>query len=379
MSIIIIEPECKGWNHEQVNIAWIKMIKKIFPEEKITFWAEENHLRAVKKKTGDLGIEFHVCELPNEAGDSMRYVQHYKELFSGIFEQEAREQQSKILLLSSHKGNLKAILQLVDIWEKCEFYIVLHAVVEQLIKKYSFNARIRGGKFYDGWMFGRIMNQLASKKNVKFATFSPALTKSLQGYLQERTLEKICFVHHPYDYESMESRESDGIINIGVMGATVNHYSLQIMEEVGLRAPNDKYRFTIIRSEQDFSKIRNIHLVHEGKPILREEMDIECRKMDYMLIPYDKSMYRLSASGVFFDSINYEIVPLMLDSPLLTFYEEKYSLGKCHSDIEDLIDDIVGKIELGVEISRKEQEKIRCVKAQLQNENKQYIRKFMNV
>jgi len=213
---------------------------------------------------------------------------------------------------------------------------------------------------------------------VRFATFSPTLTQILKGHLQENTLSKIFFIHHPYEYEYMEEKKQDSIINIGVMGATVNSYSMQVMEEVGRRTDKDNYMFTVIRSARDFSGIRNIHLINSGKPISREQIDEECQKMDYLLIPYDHTMYRLSASGVFFDSINYEIPALMLDSPLLTFYEEKYGLGKYYNTVEKLVDEIVRIIESSEEIDGEKQKKIRDIKIKLQDENKKYVMEFMN-
>ena len=378
MSIIVIEPECKGWNHEQVNIAWIRMIVQAFPEEKIVFWAEEGHLQAVRKKTDDLAIVFRTFELPEQSGDSLKYTNYYRMQFLKILEQE-RDKNVKVVLLSSHKGNMKAVLQLSKKWTQCEFYIVMHAVVEQLIKKYSLSARLRGGKFYDGWMLRRVMDQLSDRDNVKFATFSPVLKQTLRGKLRENTLRKIEFIHHPYEYEKIENKKQDGIINIGVMGATVNHYSMQVMEEVGKRTNNDNYVFTVIRSVQDFSGIRNVNLINGGKPVSREQMDEECKKMDYMIIPYDRKMYRLSASGVFFDSINYEIPALMLDSPLLTFYEKEYGVGNCCKTIEELVDNIVFIIEHSVEITDEKQKKMKDIKERLSDENMNYIRKFMDL
>ena len=47
--IIVCEPQCKGVSHEKVNSGFIYGLRLAYPEEKIIFFAEATHLKAIQE------------------------------------------------------------------------------------------------------------------------------------------------------------------------------------------------------------------------------------------------------------------------------------------------------------------------------------------
>jgi hypothetical protein len=229
---------------------------------------------------------------------------------------------------------------MIDQFPNTEFTITLHAVVEQLLKKYSLYQRIFRGLWYRGWMLRLAMDKLAKQKNVRFVTYSPCLNDALAGNLDYNTLDKIDFVHHPYAFMDELPRKAEGPLTIGLLGATANDNALKIFAELEEKYPNGNYKFEIIRGNAKFGNYKHAQLLHQKGFVPREEIEDVLSKVDFMLIPYDESAYRASASGVFFDAVNYGIPMFMLKSPLLQWYNDRYGLGVMCDSISDAVEKI---------------------------------------
>src|SRR5688572_18277636 len=49
MSIVVCEPQCRGFEHAMFNAALLRMIAFAYPEGPLDFLAEPDHLREVRK------------------------------------------------------------------------------------------------------------------------------------------------------------------------------------------------------------------------------------------------------------------------------------------------------------------------------------------
>lgn len=370
-SLLIIEPECKGWNHEQVNTEFLLLLSKV-GWKKITYAAEEQHIEAIRKRIDDKSILFRKILLPVMSGDSLKYRGRYKKLFNLLIEEE---KPSHVVLLSSHKGNLYALIKLTQKYSDINFVVVIHALAEQLLRKYSLYDRIINRKVFDGWYLRYELNTLSNYQNVNFVTYSPMYQDYLKECLHLNSLKKTIFINHPYDFDhAIQHYENNQIVKIGLIGATVNADAIRIIRKVIEDCPEDKYEFHIIRTDYKFEESPHVVLIDNGNSVSRELIDYECQRFDYMLIAYDSNKYRVSASGVFFDAINYEVPMLMLNSPLLHWYNEKYEVGIERNNVEDLvreIEKIIKKPDYGLE--QKYRDNIKNAKKNITEENKKMI------
>ena len=66
--------------------------------------------------------------------------------------------------------------------------------------------------------------------------------------------------------------------------------------------------------------------------------------MDYLLLPYGKDEYRLSASGVLWDAVSNRIPCLMLDSKYFEYYSP-YRIGYRADSINELCKIICERIQ----------------------------------
>lgn len=344
MNILVIEPECKGWNHEQVNSEFLNMISQYYPDDAICFCAEKEHLDNIRRCKELLNVKYRKIVLPTNAGDTMKYWKYYLKLIGDLLIQSKYQ---RVILLSSHKGNIQAINYLAERYRDVQFVITLHALVEQLLRHYTLRDRLLNDKFFHGWKLKKLLNQSTRKGNIRYITYSPSLKDKLSTCLKRQTLDNIFFLNHPYPYmEKTQNEIHEGLV-IGLLGATINDNAEKIISIVEKACPKERYKFKLLRVSKRFEKYEHVEIVQNGGILSREIITQEMKNVDYLMIPYDRTMYGLSASGVFFDAVNYEIPVLMLDSPLLTWYDQKYNLGirmdSCESLAQYIIDLIINQ------------------------------------
>ena len=47
--IYVVEPKCKGWEHEKVNSGFLKQLNEALPYKRIHFFADSSHVECVNK------------------------------------------------------------------------------------------------------------------------------------------------------------------------------------------------------------------------------------------------------------------------------------------------------------------------------------------
>ena len=339
MKILVIEPQCRGWEHEQVNAAFLSIVAEHESDKEIIFCAEQSHIDCIDKLfVLREKITTHAITLPVKSGDTMKFWKEYYILFRTLLNEFSGIE--KVLFLSSHKGNMYAINKLAKELPQIKYIITVHALVEQLKRKCRLRDRLFKDNFFYGWGLREIMNRLSKKENIKFVTYSPTFVEQASDILKKKTLDKIYFINIPYMYGNPLPKVKEDKIIIGLIGGAVNDNARILIEDVVKADYSEGLEFRIIRTDQDFSNLKNVVVINEGKSISREQIEEECQYFDYMLLAYDKTMYGMSASGVFFDAINYEIPILMLNSPFLEWYNNKYQIGIQAQTVEELAREI---------------------------------------
>ena len=47
--ICLFEPQCIGWQHELVNAGMVRLVHEAFPNERILFVADSDHIVCIKR------------------------------------------------------------------------------------------------------------------------------------------------------------------------------------------------------------------------------------------------------------------------------------------------------------------------------------------
>lgn len=322
--ICLIEPQCVEWQHEMVNAGFMKLVRQSFPSDKIELVAEKKHASIISKLAeSSIAIKKEITPPILNDYTNKKTVEYYIDLVNQIIKENGAV--DRIVFLSSHQNSIEAVSQLAKSFSEVRFILVVHAILE-----WAYDYRIIPD--FRSYKYGKRSSQLrkafskASKlNNVCFITYSPYIDEIRRLYPREIS-EKFEFLHHPYPYEvSTEKMHIHEDIVVGILGACMNEYAENI-----------------IRQTQSISCVRMLPFNKDTR-ISREDISNRMGDVDCLLMPYDERKYRISASGVLFDALNYNKPIVGMKSPILQYYNNRFDVGW----MMDGTDDIVELLESG--------------------------------
>lgn len=342
--ILLVEIQCKDWEHTSVNAGMIRLLRKAFPDEKIIFYAEEKHINCVREITNQCQIEFETkCfKFVDWRKESVEKTKEYQKLLETIVAGEVEV--GRMMILSCNKGIMLAINQLARKYPTINFYLVLHSALEDVFHKISlfdycyqkFYHLLHEKRWYKTISMKNCMNS-CNMPNCHFIIYSPCYKEALQGIIKRNIVDKIIFIHHPYyDYKGFHEKICSKKINIGIYGQAVNEDAYRIVECYNEKYDNGRICFKIVaREDNPILSLKNTNRLFESNYVSGEELRKAIQNMDYILIPYNKNQYRVTASGIFWDAVSQEIPLLMLDSPYFNYYAER-KVGIIEESIDDM-------------------------------------------
>lgn len=313
--IFLLEPQCIAWQHEMVNAGMLQLVEGICCDERLVFCAEERHISNVFDIVGEI-TEKRIIAIPDDITDfrSRKHIEIYydigKDMLAGVGTKA-------VILLSSCQSNMCAFAKLAKENPNVRFIIIVHAIMEWM---FSIGRIKRGGfrqKQKRAIQLVRDIKTCTKMDNVFFVSYSPFIAECA-SYIGRKSSSKFVFLHHPYPQLKFEKNDrKEGKLGIGILGACANETSLVIAE----RCSSESVEFIFFNKD---------------KRITREQMNSMLKEVDCLLIPYNKEKYRISASGVLFDAVNYGIPIIGLDSPILKYYNDRFDIGWIFESVESL-------------------------------------------
>ena len=165
--IIIIEPQCRGYQHEKCNSGAIALYLRAFPNDEVHFFAEKGHLQNVLSilELGDISLEkliFHEIIIPdNVILSRLSVIINYFRLFNQVLGRGNFYDFNikRIVLLSAYSFNLIAFkLFRARIIREIEVDIFLHGAIESLSCEYNYSPLL---------LFKRAINFISNKFDFK--------------------------------------------------------------------------------------------------------------------------------------------------------------------------------------------------------------------
>lgn len=339
--ILLVEMQCKDWEHNRVNAGIIKMFHKAFPEENIKLYAEKRHITGVSELIADTDIvlDSSPIEFYDWRFESEKNAEYYEQLMQQIvgLEKDAK----RIIFLSCNKGIVMAADSLSRQMPDIEVCLILHAALEEVCKNFSIHEKLKNlyhklrGKEQSITM-RECMNK-CELPNCKFIIYSPCYEKELDGKLENKIIEKFIFLHHPfYESDSKKTERIDDKIVIGLYGQAVNQNAYAIVSTYNQKYDNGRIIFRVMAKdgnpilEQD-----NVVRILDKDTVENADLEAAIQDFDYVMVPYANNQYRVTASGIFWDAISQEIPLLMLNSPFFEYYS-KYQIGVVKNDIDSM-------------------------------------------
>lgn len=322
--IVLLEPVCHSWMHEEVNAGLLKLVRESCDED-VVYIGEKEHVICVSKLFQDSGVKYQFINDFKiiEDLENYKYVMYYFQMLNKIIH---KYKVKNLFVTCAYTPCILATELISRIYSKCNINIILHGMVE----KYKGKERT----------YQKLLLYSRYCSNIKFLSYSPFCTAEYWHIPSD----KMCFIHHPY-IKAKASMKKDNHSEkkiIGIIGACANKNAVRLVNLINHMDLKNDYEFWIAsRFVKDFRGLSHVKILNQGFD--RKNIEKIMKEIDYLLLPYGKKEYMLSASGVLWDAISNEIPCIMLDSKYFEYYQA-YNIGyqaKSISELAEIIRQII--------------------------------------
>ncbi len=333
--ICIVELFFDEWHHGWCNSGFIKLVAEN-TNDKVAVVGTRRHLCALNELADISNVERYEVEIPErELALIENGKNSYIDLIQSIIQYYHLGPEDQMIFLSSFPAPFLAAVEL-NAHYKIQMLFVQHAELDKIFEE---NPNI---------FSKRMILEYASENFCNyFLTYSPFIEERLKGVLSDRALGRFVFLHHPIDGRPLECVHTD---TVGAYGAciTSNGFKKVLRSLSNKRA--DLSSFTVVRPafssnhlDYSFAFPPNVKIVQKAGGFSSEEQIAYIKEMGWIMIPYTKDQYVLSASGIFADAIRYERPIVGSECAYLTFYDNYVDgrIGFFEKDTENMTDRII--------------------------------------
>ena len=324
--VTIIEPTCKKWEHELVNAGLINLVNSIMGSD-MEFWGEKNHLNAVKALRGEFGFKTHkLSSIPDRQKSSKnKLISQYLELINRAV---IVSRPQTVIVSAAYHECIMSVQYLATIYRSIKFIIILHGMIEP--------------KFGDTRHYIDVIKK-NNRCNILYLTYSPFCVR----FLKNNGIHNVDFIHHPYIKCSVNKTKIGNELSVGVIGACSNANAARIASELS-NERIDNLRFLVFSNY--WRRMRGIDGVIKVKgEFERTDIELVMSQIDYLLLPYGKTDYSMSASGVMWDAVSYSKPCICYDSDYLKYYQQRCNIGFVCETIDDMKNTIIDLYHNGSE------------------------------
>lgn len=373
--IIVVEPQCRGYEHEQFNAAFLYGYCLAYPSEKIIFFAEKEHITYVKNLLKSLGLilkqlDFKEISIPDKKLiQNPKAIIFYFKLFKNILKFADTNNCQKISFLSIYTFNLFPLKYLLV--NKCRLNFILHIVMHGTLefvkrKNYSFyshttNIIFNKIKKIFGFKINYSSNKIENKfiyekyfklcinilplSNITYLLMRKDAEKSIRKYLPKNNLNFLG-IDLPYISKNISLTSSINS-NLQITFATFGKgYHNEILSLVDLLVKNrsleNLFKLQIIGGNEDYNlnKYTQVNYPIKKQNFTRTEIEVILSNVDYLLFFYESDSYELTTSGAFFDAIAYGKPIIFIKNICFDYYFDTFKFGYRYDNTEALIDDM---------------------------------------
>ncbi len=377
--IILCEPQCRRFSHEQFNAGILYGYLLAYPEEKIVFFAEKEHIMCIKDVfiSANLSlnkVEFIETIIPDSKELArLCVILKYYFLLKNIFNYAFDKNCFKIVFLSIYAFNMFPLKYLLFKNKNIfHLHIGMHGTLEFVKRKNT--------SFYPQLIL-RIVNQIIKHLKIKTIEIKKPLVNK---YLYEKTfaaslkifgnknityyafrddipgkvgkyLPNICqyfkSIDLPYIYK-------DPIIDNTIstkrkkIFATIGQGNLNSVYEIAKKISQDSYineyyEFRIIGGDNKEALHNGLNnVIQYYNNLKRSEIEELSKEVHYFLFFYNSDFYNLTTSGSFFDAIAYCKPIIFLKNNCFDFYFQKYNFGYRCGNLTEMINVLTNIIVL---------------------------------
>lgn len=367
--IVLIEPQCIGFAHEQVNAGFLRGYLLAYPEEKIIYFAEKEHINCIREILNSFSIsskeiDFVEAEIPdaNRLSSIFRYYFLIKKVFHYAYEEKC----NRIAFLSIHTYSLIPLKVLLKFRYNRFFkiHIIIHGIIESvkksnyLISWDSSNKVLNlTSKYFwflgaeplsnpgpcNNFLYEKLFKSslnLFGNKNITYFVFRPDSLNKIKELLPKIKQYFDC-IDHPYLYtkKNLECKLLHSDIKVF---ATLGQGNLNAVNEVVRDisqsiSSSDNFEIRIVggKTNQESGDFEQIKITGKNRALTREEIEKQMIDVHYVLFFYSDDFYELMTSGSFFDAISYKKPIIFMKNNCFDYYYKNFEFGyRCNNIIE---------------------------------------------
>ncbi|WP_395783320.1 hypothetical protein [Aquirufa sp.] len=370
--IVLIEPQCRGFEHEQFNAALLFGYSLAYPQSEIIFFAERGHIDCVKaishsSQLSITNVHFKEIIIPEtKALARPSVIFQYFKLLQTLLDFAKSNDCSKIAFLSIYTYNLIPLKYLLRYKYKNSFkvHIAMHGTLEfikrenfvicrqnfnrlihYIIRKLNIKTKVLkikpANRFLYEKFFKLSLTFIGNQEITYFVLRKDSLAK-INNYLPKE-LKYFNAIDHPYIYREFNFNREEtpsnkltfatfGKFNKTELRQIANYFSLK-------NSNNTEIKLIIIGGDENdiLDTYENVEYPIKFRRFTREEFEQILRRVDYFIFLYEEDLYELTTSGAFFDAIANSIPMVFLKNYCFDHYYENYNFGYQCNDINGML------------------------------------------
>ncbi len=384
--IAVVETVTGSLSHEMFNAGMILQIRKVYPEDEITYFCEKEQAGYVKRILDMQGCNGVTYETMNRVylEFSRKEIADNKQEYINIFRKCWKARFVVILTLSAVNSGL--VKNIIKHFDNLKFGVCLHGEVEMILSQEKISFRkmlgINALKEYKiehlkKRYFKDNLNQMAAMPNCRVILYSDAY-KKYKSDIDSTLFDNISVLNLPYVFTYNKYMPPEGnLFRIGIMpssAAAEDRNCIKIIEYLDNQKNRILYPYRFLIFNYHIGTYKNVGYITKPRRMRKDIKDF-MERCDWMLIPYDRKKYVLSSSGVMLDSIEAERPFFALDS---NSFEKAIEAG-CgiqEASIEALGERMINQINSKNERYAEWFQNVKKYKARIETENLEQIERI---
>ncbi len=345
--ILIIEPQCWGIEHVEVNTALLSTFLEAFPEAEIDFRAEQTHLSLVStnnhlKIPTSSHLKFYSIIIPPRGhGETRRFLYEIKLTYQ-IFKIIKQNNFLNVLYASITGAGLWSLKAFLLFNPRVSIVAIPHIILNSIVTTPPIT-RPWNFFFWFRWCIGTW-----NPKRLNYLLLGEFIKKEVIKILP-KLKNNLKTIDIPYHFDESKEQPFFGNrpVRFGSLGASRlqkrTDLFFQLANIVHTDPHNSQVEFILVGNLDNNEPVEpnttNVRVPFPREIIGRTDFEFWALKVDYTIFCYDASAYRFASSGSFFDSLFFLKPIISLKTPFIEYYFNLLGdIGYLCDDMNEMID-----------------------------------------